>query len=663
MLMEKNKNSILIVDDEAPNIAVLNRLLSDDYLVFAAKDGKTALKMAKKHLPDLILLDIIMPDMNGYVVLSELKSMDETREIPVIFITGLYSSKDEEKALALDAADYISKPFSDIIVKLRVRNQIKIINSMRTIESLKDKEREARKMNQIILDSAPFIIGLWDDNYNTVSTNRYALEVLGAGREQEFFGEPLHKFSPEYQPCGTLSHEKAKQHISEAYREGYAQFEWTHKTATDDPMPIESILKRFKFEGKDMLVSYGRDLREEKRRESAEAKSHAKTKFLAHMSHEIRTPMNSVMSIAELQLQNGGHAPEIENAFSHIYNSSNLLLKIINDMLDISKIEADKMEIIPAVYETANLIIDTVQLNSMHIVNRNIEFKLEIDEHLPTQLIGDEHRLKQILNNLLSNAFKYTAKGRVTLSFGIKAEENTDDITLVLSVSDTGQGMTKEQINNLFEAEFTRFNLQDNRTVEGSGLGMVITHHIAKIMNGEITVDSVAGEGSTFTVSVPQKSSGTDILGKSLVKDLQDLDINQMPVRKIAMLTRKQMNHGRVLVVDDLKTNLYVTKAALEQYEISVETVTSGYDAVEKIEAGQVYDIIFMDYMMPGMDGVKTTKVIREMGYNHPIVALTANAIKGAAEMFLSNGFDEVIFKPIDLKKLDTCLSRHIKEK
>ena len=661
--MEQKQNSILVVDDEAPNIAVLNRLLGSEYVMYAAKDGKTALSMAKKHLPDLILLDIVMPDMNGYAVLSELKAITETKEIPVIFITGLYSSKDEEKALALDAADYISKPFSDVIVKLRVRNQIKIVNSMRTIEHLRKKEREARKTNQIILDAAPLIIGLWDDDYNTVSGNKYAMDILGVCETQGFAGELLYSFSHEHQPCGTLSKEKARQLIGKAYQEGHSQFEWMHKTATGESLPVEVIVKRFSLDGKDMLVSYSLDLREEKRRESAEEKNRAKSRFLAHMSHEIRTPMNSVMSIAELQLQNGGQPPEIEEAFSRIYNSSSLLLSIINDMLDISKIEADKMEITPTVYEVVGLIVDTVQLNRMHIGGKHIEFKLEVDGLMPSYLAGDEHRVKQILNNLLSNAFKYTHKGQVTLSFGIKPAENPDEAILVLCVRDTGQGMSQEQIDNLFEADFTRFNEQDNRAIEGNGLGMMITHHLVTIMRGTITVDSILGESSTFTVCLPQKLSGTDILGKDLARDLQNFEVSQVPLKNVNPITRKPMSHGRVLVVDDVESNLYVAKSALEPYQIDAETVTSGYAAIEKIKAGEVYDIIFMDHMMPDMDGIEATKIIREMGYKHPIVALTANAVKGVADTFLCNGFDDAISKPIDLGNFDKCLIRYIRDK
>ena len=400
-----------------------------------------------------------------------------------------------------------------------------------------------------------------------------------------------------------------------------------------------------------------------RREREAEEESRAKTQFLAQMSHEIRTPMNAILGTTELQLQRDDLLPQTEGAFSLIYSSSRLLLAIINDILDISKVEAGKMEITPAVYEMVSLVVDTVQLNLMHIGSKRIDFKLEIDERFPANLVGDELRIKQILNNLLSNAFKYTHEGQITLSFGVEIAEHHDEIMMVIRVQDTGQGMTKEQIDNLFEIEFTRFDVQRNRAIEGSGLGMSITDKLITMMRGEITVNSELGAGSTFTVRIPQTPHGGGTIGKAAVENLQSLDIMQNSLKKIAKFTCEPMPYGRVLVVDDVESNLYVVKGFLMPYKIAVETVTSGYDAVEKVKAGEVYDIIFMDHMMPGMDGIEAAKIIREMGYDQPIVALTANVVKGAADIFLSNGFDGCVPKPIDLNLLNKCLLRYIRDK
>jgi len=401
-----------------------------------------------------------------------------------------------------------------------------------------------------------------------------------------------------------------------------------------------------------------RDAGEKERR--ADEENRAKTRFLARMSHEIRTPMNAVLGITEIQLQNGKHPPETEEAFLRIYSSSNLLLTIINDILDLSKIEAEKMEVVPDLYEVASLIVDTTQLNLMQIGSKNIDFKLEIDPGIPAYLIGDELRNKQIFNNLLSNAFKYTLSGQVTLSF--RAEEAGDeDAVLVVSVRDTGQGMTQEQINRLFEIEFTRFNLHSNRAIEGSGLGMMISHQLVKMMGGDILVESEVGKGSVFTVRIPQKRHSAQTLAQETIENLQNLEVNQRALKNITKFTREPMPYGRVLVVDDVESNLYVAKNFLMPYKLTVHTVTSGQEAIEKVKSNEVYDIIFMDHMMPGMDGIKATKMIRDLGYDRPIIALTANTFKGVDEMFLNNGFSGFISKPVDFSLLNSYLIRYVR--
>jgi len=223
--------------------------------------------------------------------------------------------------------------------------------------------------------------------------------------------------------------------------------------------------------------------------------------------------------------------------------------------------------------------------------------------------------------------------------------------------------MTQEQIDNLFDIEFTRFNLATNRAIEGSGLGMSIAHSLIRMMGGDIIVTSEIGKGSIFTVTIPQKVQGGEVLGKESVANLQNLELAQRSFRKTARLNREPMPYGRVLVVDDVESNLYVAKSMLLPYKIAVETVESGFQAISRVQDGEVYDIIFMDHMMPDMDGVETTKILRDMGYDEPIVALTANAIRGAMEMFLANGFSGFISKPIDVNQLDSYLVRFIRDK
>ena len=413
------------------------------------------------------------------------------------------------------------------------------------------------------------------------------------------------------------------------------------------------------------IVKAMEDAREEHEQNLlAHQESKAKSNFLAKMSHEIRTPMNAILGITEIQLQDETLAPNLKEAFGKIYSSGDLLLGIINDILDMSKIEAGKLELIIEKYDVASLINDTVQLNVMRAGSKPIEFELYVDANTPATLSGDELRVKQILNNLLSNAFKYTAEGTVTLSISAEAEEKPDDpnVTLVLRVRDTGQGMTEDQVNNLFE-EYSRFNQSANRTIEGTGLGMGIARNLISLMNGEIFVESSPEKGSVFTVRLPQGKVDDGVLGREVADNLQRFRINSMTYMRRVQISREPMPYGRVLIVDDVETNIYVARGLLVQYGLTIDSAESGFAAIEKIRDGNEYDIIFMDHMMPKMDGIEATKIIRGMGYKRPIVALTANAVTGQMEIFLKNGFDEFISKPIDIRRLNFVLNKLIRDK
>jgi signal transduction histidine kinase/CheY-like chemotaxis protein/PAS domain-containing protein/HPt (histidine-containing phosphotransfer) domain-containing protein len=397
-------------------------------------------------------------------------------------------------------------------------------------------------------------------------------------------------------------------------------------------------------------------------KESAEQSNRSKGIFLANMSHEIRTPMNAILGISEIQLRDKTLSPNAEEGFKEIYDSGNLLLNIINDILDFSKIEAGKLEIVPAKYNIPSLINDAVQLNRLRYESKPLEFILHVDENTPLDLYGDELRIKQILNNLLSNAFKYTDKGEIELSVYAEQGDDNETITLVIKVSDTGQGMRDDQIARLFD-DYSRFNMITNRGVQGTGLGMSISKRLIDMMGGEILVVSEAGKGSTFTVRLPQKNIGSAVCGAELADSLRNFQFHSMSISKKAQIVHEYMPYGSVLIVDDVASNLFVAKGLLTPYGLRIETASSGTEAIEKIKNGSVYDIVFMDHMMPVIDGMETTKIIREMGYTRPVVALTANAVAGQAEIFLANGFDGFIPKPIDSREMDAILDHFIRDK
>jgi len=548
----------------------------------------------------------------------------------------------------------------------------------------------------LLMQAMPVACGLMTPDYELVEFNRAAIEMFALQKGKPFYyknpedgeisrchgiceGCPLYK---EQHNCvahqclvknwrhtipGYLENpERWSQARSALYQkavdEGSVTISMDRITLLGHKIHIEITVVPVEYKGGQGFALYLRDLSETRLREAAQEESRIKTQFLARMSHEIRTPMNAVLGITEIQLQKGTHPPETEEAFLRIHNSSKMLLSIINDILDFSKVEAGKMEIVPVVYDIADLIVDPVQLNLMNIGSKQIGFELTVDKNLPAAMIGDEIRIKQIINNLLSNAIKYTEEGQILLSFECEEIPDSSEIMIIIRVKDTGQGMTEEQKNSLFEKEFTRFNLQHNRSIEGTGLGMTIAYNLVSLMNGSIEVESQPDEGSTFTVCIPQKTCNGEVLGEEAAKSLQNLDEVKNSFKKLAQFDRVTMPYGRVLVVDDVESNLFVAKGLLEPYKLVVETARSGIEAIELIKTGNEYDIIFMDHMMPEMDGIEAAKAIKALSYDHPIIALTANIIMGQAEVFLNAGFAGYISKPINPAILDDHLKLFIQD-
>ncbi|MDR3354627.1 MAG: response regulator [Synergistaceae bacterium] len=401
-------------------------------------------------------------------------------------------------------------------------------------------------------------------------------------------------------------------------------------------------------------------------KEAAEAANKAKSEFLASMSHEIRTPLNAVNGLAELEMRKNLPQDTLAN-LEKIYGSGVTLLNIINDILDISKIESGRFELIPIDYETASIISDTVSMNMIRIGSKPITFLLNVDEDLPNRLFGDELRIKQILNNLLSNAIKYTPQGVVELGFSCVREDG--EIWLDCYVKDSGIGISEENISKLF-SEYQQVDMMSHRTIEGTGLGLSICRRLVLLMGGEIHVESEYGRGSKFSVRIRQGITDPRPIGKENAENLKLFRFLEGRSRRVRNVDYVPMPYGKVLVVDDVRTNLDVAKGMMSAYDgLVIHCVTSGMEAINLIRKEEVlYDAVFMDHMMPGLDGIETVRIIRneiesEYAKTVPIVALTANAIVGNDKMFLENGFQAFLTKPIDVVKLDATLRQFVRDK
>lgn len=388
----------------------------------------------------------------------------------------------------------------------------------------------------------------------------------------------------------------------------------------------------------------------------ADAANKAKSNFLSNMSHEIRTPINAILGMNEMILREA-IAPNIIEYAENIQSAGNSLLGLVNDILDFSKIEAGKMEIINVEYALSSLLNDLAHMIQSRAEKKGLHFVINADPNLPSELFGDEIRIKQVITNILTNAVKYTEHGSITLTvYGDRLSD--DKIKIFVSVKDTGMGIKQEDIKKLFTA-FDRIEERRNRTIEGTGLGMNITQKLLNMMGTSLNVESVYGEGSKFSFGVEQKIVNNYPLG-NFEKNFH-----------IAVAKHKKYKEkfiapdAKILVVDDTVMNLTVVKGLLKQTQIQIDTADSGYEALSKVTKNH-YDIIFLDHRMPGIDGIETLQKMKTLpgNLNHstPIISLTANAISGARQQYIDAGFQDYLTKPIDSEKLETTIIEYLPE-
>ncbi|MCR5309963.1 MAG: response regulator [Lachnospiraceae bacterium] len=381
--------------------------------------------------------------------------------------------------------------------------------------------------------------------------------------------------------------------------------------------------------------------------EEADRANESKMRFLANMSHEIRTPMNAICGMAELTLRED-LSPEIKDNVESIQTAGKVLISIVNDILDYSKLESGKMEVIPVTYSFHQMIGDVLNMMRIRLEDKEVELRSNIQEDLPDMLIGDEIRIRQILFNLLSNAIKYTDKGYVILD--VKGTVEGGFLDLSVSVTDSGIGIKKEDLPKLFSS-FQQVDTRKTRNREGTGLGLAICKQLVTLMGGSINVESTYGVGSKFTFTLSQKISSPD-------QGLKTENIEKAEAPRVVG------NNAKVLVVDDNAVNLKVAQGLIRTYGIEVDTCMSGRECLEILREHKDYDIIFIDHMMPELDGIDTLNMIRadsdEYMQKVPLIALTANVVSGIREMFISEGFNDYVAKPIDMVWLNGILRKYL---
>jgi PAS domain S-box-containing protein len=798
--LEKQK-TILIVDDEPFNINLLKELLGEDYYTMVAKNGKQALqRVFSGTLPDLILLDIMMPEMDGYEVCQQLKVNPESAGIPIIFITAMNQIGDEAKGLELGAADYVTKPISPDLLKLRIRNHLKIRNQSLELTGLLQQQAQdhARiKKSQASLEKAQTIANLgswdWEIGTNFVHLSFQAYKIFGIEPDnfkptfesllekthleerdlvrekvQNALENPENSFDHVHRivlPDGTqrwvheigeiirgesgsplfmtaivqdvterrATENELRQHrdnLAQLVAEQTAQVKAIVDTAVDaiitinqsgivetiNPAAVEmfgwepeeiigknitmlipqgpirdqhdSFLTRYiqtkekriigigrevtglrkngsifpanlsvghsEFsKGKHLFVGFISDITKQKQaekeliiaKEAAEAGAKAKAAFIANMSHEIRTPMNAIIGFSEVVIQDRELAPETKKHANTILSSAKSLLGVINDILDVSKMESGKFALENICFHLPNAMAEALRTLEHQAAEKSLDMTINYDAKLPLRFMGDPARLRQVILNLVGNSIKFTEKGsvKITVKFGEQPR------MLHFSVIDTGIGMTPEQTTKVFES-FSQADEATTRRFGGTGLGTTISKQIIEMMGGEIWVESELGKGSTFHFTANMAEAiKTD--GCLFEDDGPQVDEYRSP---------RLFN---ILLAEDIEANATLATLRLEQQGHTVQWVKNGREAVEESQAN-TYDLILMDVMMPEMDGLDATREIRKIednsGESLPILALTASIMREDNDKCLAAGMNGVESKPINFNQLFSTIEKVI---
>ncbi len=691
-------NKILIVDDEPNNLDVLNDCLCEaNFKVLVAENGETALKRINLIKPDLILLDVMMPGMGGFEICRRLKNNEATKEIPIIFITAKTESVDKVKGFEIGAIDYITKPFQTEEVVARVNKHLTIHNLQKQLEyknaqlqhhvyhleslaSLGNAINETPNMAQMMDNAMKVTLSVFNcdrawllypcdpnaPNWHVpieITTLEYpganilntdipmdptisevmrdilsarAPVAFGPNYEHKVPSTVIKQFSVQSQLCLAIHPKIGKPWLFGIHQCSYAR-RWT-----------ENELNLFRDFGHHISQSLGLFLSLNElqiAKTKADSANRAKSEFLANMSHEIRTPMNAVIGFSNIlaakitDKQQKGYLNSIQTA-------GKSLLTLINDILDLSKIEAGRLEI---QYEPVNpqiIFTELQQIFSLKMAEKNLEFIMDIDETLPSALLLDETRLRQILLNLIGNAIKFTDNGYIKLC-AHKIDDDHSKVDLILGVEDSGIGIPADQQRLIFES-FRQQEGQSIRQYGGTGLGLAITKRLVEMMNGQISVTSVPGKGSCFEIILRNVEIGITVPS---AKQDDTFDLNKITFEK-----------AQILVVDDIKSNRDLIEEYLSQVNLEVICAENGHEAL--LFAKEYHPaVILMDLRMPQMDGYEATKHLKNNRNtaNIPVIALTASVALKSKVKTKTYGFDAFLPKPINISELLNELSHYLK--
>jgi len=650
---------ILIVDDQLHNLRILSSLLQKKgFIIEQLQNGALVMPLVKKIPPDLILLDVMMPKVNGFDVCMQLKSDPSTQEIPVIFISALNNTSNVIKAFSVGGVDFINKPFqeNEVIARVQIhlalrrsQQELKIKNE-KLLQEIAERERvekellESKKNFEDIFKSSTDILIIVDFRANIVDANPKALEVYGYSKD-EFLQLTV------YQLIHPDSQQNFKQFTSDIHAKGFTCLEAKdiRKDGTTFIAEVQGSI--VSYNGKPHYLGILRDITSRKQAEemlinakkASDSANKAKSNFLAMMSHEIRTPMNAIIGMAELTLQSDLNAEQEKN-LRVIKESSYHLLNVINEILDFSKIEANKLTIEHIDFDLFYLLDSVIYLFVSQTKEKGLFLNLDRSQILPQYVKGDPIRLKQILVNLINNAIKFTKSGGITVEASLENPSR-----LVFSVTDTGIGISKDK----HEVIFKRFDQADTsitRKHGGTGLGLAICQKLVAMMGGEITVLSEPNSGSTFLFNIQFTPGDKDkISPQNQPSDWAQLKSDSHPLR--------------ILLVEDNSVNARIATRFLEKMGHTSVTALNGKEALN-ILSKESFDIVVMDVEMPEMNGLEATERIRkgeagEKKSQIPVIAMTAHALNEFRQECLNSGMNDFVSKPVNFYELGIVLKKY----
>lgn len=635
--------NILIVDDREENIVALEALLKrDDIRIFSTTSPNEALKIAWDTHIAIALIDVQMPEMDGFELVEMLKSNPRTRDIMVIFVTAISKeAKYAVKGLGTGAIDYLYKPLDPYITSAKVDSFVHLARSQAEIRL---KNEELQNFAIVVKNSADIICSVDAQNLRISNINP-AVETIMSFKSVELLGKSIIDLAVENQKI--LFRKKLGEIIKDNLN--FAVFELQFETFDKRVIWVEC---RASYHNKTIFlnisdISPQKSYQEQliKSKENAEYSKKVKETFLANMSHELRTPVNGIIGITDLLLRTELNEQQ-KNMLNLLETSSKSLLGVINDVLDISKIEAGKFNIVRTSNNIRDLIKSAFDLLKFRADESNIEFILEIEDNVPPNLMVDSLRLNQILMNLLSNAIKFTERGYVKLKVSVLQKHN-DKVKLKYSVEDSGIGVPADRLSKIFES----FEQAEEDTVSkygGTGLGLTIVKKLAELKGGELTVSSQLGKGSTFNFI-----NWHTIAAKPVEK------MNSKPDKVLS-----PFNNITVLVAEDNMVNQFMLSKMLKDWNVEVEMVDNGRKLIEKLKIKK-YDLVLMDTHMPEMNGYETARTIRvdfeEPKRSIPIISLSASSFGHEQEQALTSGMNDVLAKPFQPYQLHEKMSQLLK--